>query len=116
MMLDDDCLFCKIIRRDIPADVVFEDDLVLAFRDISPQAPHHVLIVPKEHIPTTNDIGPLHDGYLAALFAAARAIASDLAVADGYRLVLNCGESAGQSVFHLHMHLLGGRAMRWPPG
>ncbi len=116
MPLDDDCLFCKIIRHEIPAGIVFEDDLVLAFRDINPQAPHHVLIIPKDHIPTTNDLGPLHDDYLSAMFAAARSIASDVAVADGYRLVLNCGERAGQSVFHVHMHLLGGRAMSWPPG
>jgi len=115
MPLSEDCLFCKIILREIPADIVYEDEQVLAFNDINPQAPHHVLIIPREHIPTADDIGPEHDAYVSGLFAAARAIVSERGL-DGYRLVLNCGERAGQSVFHVHMHLLGGRAMRWPPG
>ena len=117
MPLDDNCLFCKIIRGEIPADIVYDDALVLAFNDINPQAPHHVLIIPKEHVATLDDLGPEHDRYLAASFAAARAIAAQRGLdAGGYRLVYNCGERAGQSVFHVHMHLLGGRAFRWPPG
>ena len=117
MPLEEDCLFCKIIRGEIPADIVYDDEFVLAFNDINPQAPHHVLIIPKEHIATLDDLGPQHDGYLAAAFAAARGIAAHRGLnADGYRLVFNCGERAGQSVFHVHMHLLGGRAFRWPPG
>lgn len=117
MALSDDCLFCKIIRREIPAGLVYEDDLVLAFDDVNPQAPVHTLIIPKEHVATVNDLGAKHSGLLAAMFAAAKSVARAKSVADdGYRLVLNCHERAGQSVFHVHMHLLGGRAMRWPPG
>jgi len=117
MALIDDCLFCKIIRREIPSAIVREDELTLAFEDINPQAPVHLLIVPKDHIATVEDLGPEHDGYLAALFRAAQALAAERGlVGDGYRLVLNSGERAGQSVFHIHLHLLGGRAMRWPPG
>lgn len=117
MSLNDDCIFCKIIREEIPADIVYQDDLVLAFNDINPQAPVHILIIPKDHIETSNDITREHDDYLTALFSAARTLAAENAIADdGYRLVINCQEQAGQSVFHLHMHMLGGRAMRWPPG
>lgn len=117
MQPDPNCLFCKIALRQIPANVVREDDLALAFADIHPQAPTHVLIIPKIHVETVQEMGPEHDEYLLAMFAAARAIARDSGLAaDGYRLVLNCRERAGQSVFHVHMHLLGGRAMHWPPG
>lgn len=117
MVLDDDCIFCKIIRGEIPADIAFEDEQVLAFNDINPQAPVHVLIIPKEHIPTLNDIKAVHRSYLSAMFTAAQQVALERGIADeGYRLVLNCRELAGQSVFHIHMHLLGGREMHWPPG
>ncbi len=117
MTYDKENLFAKIIRKEIPSDPVFENDLVLAFADISPQAPVHVLIIPKADIATTNEITTEHDKYLGAMFAAARQIASDKGLAeDGYRLVINCQEGAGQTVFHLHMHLLGGRSLQWPPG
>ena len=117
MSLMDDCLFCKIIRDEIPTSKVFEDKMVLAFSDISPQAPTHILIIPKVHVATVQELSVEHDSYLSAMFAAARLIARDKGLADdGYRLVINCQERAGQSVFHLHMHMLGGRDMLWPPG
>lgn len=110
-------LFLKIIEREIPADVVYETDEVIAFRDINPQAPVHVLIVPKTHIRTINDIEEGQVAQVGALFLAAKEIARSAGIAeDGYRVVMNCGEGAGQSVFHIHMHLLGGRALSWPPG
>jgi len=110
-------LFLKIINREIPADIVHETGHVLAFRDINPQAPVHVLIVPKEHIRTINDIRPEHEQLVGKLFTAAREIAAKEGFADvGYRVVMNCNESAGQSVFHIHLHLLGGRPFVWPPG
>jgi histidine triad (HIT) family protein len=112
-----DCLFCKMVKGEIKPDVVFEDDEVLAFRDVNPQAPLHVLIVPKVHIPTINDLQPEHAGLVGRLFLAARQIARDEGVdARGYRTVLNCNPEAGQSVYHLHLHMLGGRPMEWPPG
>ncbi len=112
-----DCLFCRIANREIPADVVYEDDDLLAFRDIDPKAPVHILIIPKRHIATVNDVRPDHADLLSGLFIAAAKLARDQDLAeDGYRLVVNCQEGAGQSVFHLHMHLLGGRRMEWPPG
>lgn len=110
-------LFLKIIEREIPADVVYETDEVIAFRDINPQAPVHVLIVPKTHIRTINDIEEGQVAQVGALFLAAKEIARSAGIAEhGYRVVMNCGEGAGQSVFHIHMHLLGGRALSWPPG
>lgn len=115
--MSDSCLFCKIVRGEIPTDLVFENDHVLAFRDIAPQAPVHILIVPKQHLATVNDFRPEHRETLTQLLLAAPKIAVDQGVdEDGYRLVLNCQEGAGQSVFHVHMHLLGGRRMQWPPG
>jgi len=115
--MSDQCLFCRIARREVDAGVVFEDDAVLAFRDINPQAPVHVLIIPKQHVATVNDLRDEHAELLSRLFLTAAKIARDHDVADeGYRLVVNCQEGAGQSVFHLHMHLLGGRTFRWPPG
>jgi histidine triad (HIT) family protein len=111
-----DCLFCRIVTGEIPSDRVYEDDAVIAFRDINPQAPTHVLVVPRRHVADahalTDDDGPL----LAALFAAVRRIAADAGLTKGYRVVTNVGPEAGQSVFHLHLHLLGGRSMSWPPG
>ena len=110
-------LFMRIIDRQIPADIVYENDEVLAFRDINPQAPVHVLIIPKLHIRTINDVAREHEPLLGKLFSAAREIAVAEGIDEsGYRVVMNCGEGAGQSVFHIHLHLLGGRRLAWPPG
>jgi histidine triad (HIT) family protein len=112
-----DCLFCKIVAREIPGSIVFEDDHVLAFDDINPQAPTHVLLVPKRHIASLNDLTPGDDQIVGELARRAAAIAKERGIADkGYRTVLNTNRDAGQTVFHIHMHLLGGRAMQWPPG
>jgi len=112
----ENCLFCRMVRGEITPQTVLETDEVLAFRDISPRAPVHVLIIPKRHLPTVNDVQPEDAGLLGGLFVAARAVAAaEGLAADGYRLVVNCNANGGQSVFHLHMHLLGGQAMGWPP-
>lgn len=112
-----DCLFCKIVDGQIPATIVHRDDLVTAFRDINPQAPTHILIVPNKHVDGLAQLADEHAPALAAMFAAANKLAASEGVTqNGYRLVLNQGRDGGQTVFHLHMHLLGGRAMRWPPG
>lgn len=113
-----DCLFCKMASGEITPDaVVHRDDEVLAFRDISPQAPVHILVIPRVHIEHAHALGDAHSDLLAKLFAVARRIAEQEGIAGtGYRLVLNCNEDAGQTVYHLHMHLLGGRRMDWPPG
>ena len=110
-----DCLFCKIIAREIPTDIVYEDDFVLAFNDIMPQAPTHILVIPKKHISTINEA---EDGVLMGkLIISAKNIAKDLGFNDdGYRLVINCGEDGGQTVYHIHLHILAGRAFSWPPG
>lgn len=110
-----DCLFCKISSKQIPSKIVFESDDILAFHDVNPQAPVHILIIPKEHIATLDDIGDSEHRIIGKLTAAASGIAKDLKL-EGYRLVFNCNVLAGQSVFHLHCHLLGGRTMHWPPG
>jgi histidine triad (HIT) family protein len=111
------CLFCRIVAGEIPAKRVYEDDRVLAFEDINPQAPLHVLVVPKAHIATLNDLEPEHDGLIGRLVRTATAIAKQRGVAEsGYRTVLNCNSQAGQTVFHVHLHVLGGRSMGWPPG
>ncbi len=110
-------LFLKIIAREIPADIVYENDDVLAFRDLNPQAPLHVLIIPKIHIRTINDMQPENAELFGKLFLAAQEIAAQQGVAeDGYRVVMNCNSAAGQTVFHIHLHLLGGRQFSWPPG
>lgn len=112
-----DDLFLKIIEREIPADIVFENEELLAFRDIDPKAPVHVLVIPKRRIPTANDLQPTDGEMVGRLVLAAAEIARQEGLAeDGYRLVLNCNEQGGQSVYHLHLHLLGGRKMAWPPG
>lgn len=113
---DVDCLFCRIVAGEIPADRVLETDDVLALRDIEPQAPTHVLVVPKRHVPDVDSLEDEDAGLLAAMFAAVRRVAEAEGLASGYRVVTNVGAEAGQSVFHLHLHVLGGRAMRWPPG
>ena len=112
-----DCLFCKILAGDIPADIVFESDTAIAFRDINPQAPTHVVIIPRQHIATINDVGESDEKIVGSLYSAARNIAAAEGFAEeGYRTVMNCNEAAGQTVFHIHLHLLGGRALSWPPG
>ena len=112
-----DCLFCKIIAGDIPADIVYESETAIAFRDINPQAPTHVLVIPRKHIATINDIKPDDEKIVGSLYSAAREIATAEGFADeGYRAVMNCNEAAGQTVFHIHLHLLGGRGLGWPPG
>ena len=113
----DDCLFCKIVAGDIPAEIVYESDDAIAFRDINPQAPTHVLIIPRRHISTINDLETGDEELIGRLFSAAKAVAQQEDLGDsGYRTVMNCGEGAGQSVFHIHLHVLGGRPMLWPPG
>ncbi|MEE8496080.1 MAG: histidine triad nucleotide-binding protein [Xanthomonadales bacterium] len=112
-----DELFLKIINREIPAEIVYETDEVLAFRDINPQAPVHVLIIPKERIATINDLAPEHAELVGKLILTAAEIAREEGLSeDGYRLVMNCNKAGGQMVFHIHLHLLGGRQMTWPPG
>ena len=112
-----DCLFCKIINRAIPASLVYEDDRVIAFNDINPQAPTHVLVVPKRHIATLNDITTEDDQLVGELVRRAAAIAKERGLsAGGFRTVFNTNRDAGQTVFHIHLHLVGGRAMTWPPG
>ena len=112
-----DCLFCKMIAGEIKPDIVFEDDEVLAFRDVNPQAPLHVLVIPKIHISTVNDLTPEHASLVGRMYLAAQKIAADEGVAEpGYRMVMNCNAEAGQSVYHIHLHVLGGRPMSWPPG
>jgi len=110
-----DCLFCKIAAGEIPAEIVYEDDDVIAFNDISPQAPVHILLVPKKHIASTEYLDESNTDLIGKLVLAASKKAKKLNL-DGYRLVMNCNEIAGQSVFHIHCHLLAGRPMLWPPG
>lgn len=113
----DDCLFCKIADGRIPSDRVYEDDEVVAFRDIDPQAPVHVLVIPRRHIESADALTAADAATVMAMFAAAQRVARALGVAEsGYRLVTNIGADAGQSVPHLHLHLLGGRSLQWPPG
>ena len=110
-----DCLFCKIIAGDIPADKIYEDDDVLAFHDIGAQAPHHFLVIPKKHISTLNDVDDA--ALVGKLTLTASQIAKDFGFAEnGYRVVMNCNEQGGQTVYHIHLHCLGGRQMTWPPG
>ena len=112
-----DCLFCKIIAGEIPADIVYESDAAIAFRDINPQAPTHVLVIPRKHIATINDLQVGDEAVVGNLFLAAKEIAADEGIAKpGFRVAMNCNEAAGQTVFHLHLHLLGGRQLGWPPG
>jgi histidine triad (HIT) family protein len=115
-MVDTSCLFCKIAAREVPADIVRESDRVVAFRDIDPKAPTHILLIPKEHIASVSDIDEAHADVLVDIVQAATQLASAEGLSGGWRLVTNVGPDAGQSVFHLHFHLLGGRPMGWPPG
>jgi histidine triad (HIT) family protein len=111
------CLFCRIIAGEISSKLAYQDDELIAFHDINPQAPVHVLIVPRKHIATLNDVTPEDEPLIGRMHARAAALARQLGVADrGYRAVFNCNSEAGQTVFHIHLHLLGGRPMAWPPG
>ncbi len=111
------CLFCKIIEKEIPSKTVYEDERILAFEDINPQAPIHTLVIPKKHISRSLDISNDDNELIGQLFHVANKIAKDRGVAErGFRLVMNCNREAGQTVFHLHLHLLAGRIMHWPPG
>ncbi len=113
----DNCLFCKIINKEIPARIVYEDDFILAFEDINPQAPIHILLIPKDHFASLNELPEEKQGVIGHLFIKARDIANEKGVKDsGYRMVLNTEKDSGQEVFHTHFHLLGGRKMTWPPG
>ena len=111
------CLFCRIVAGDISAAKVFEDDRMIAFNDINPQAPMHVLVVPRAHIPSLNDLNASHDALAGEMIRRAAAIAAERGYAErGYRTVFNCNAEAGQTVFHIHLHVLGGRPLGWPPG
>jgi len=113
----EDCLFCKIAKKETPSRIVFENDSLLAFEDIDPQAPTHILIIPKEHFASLEEIPEGKQDILAELLLAARQIAKEKGLSErGYRIVLNTGKESGQAVFHVHFHLLGGRQMTWPPG
>ena len=110
-----DCLFCKIAGGEVPSEVAFQDDRVVVFRDINPKAPTHVLAIPRRHVPSLANLTDADGDLLGALFGAVRRVAQDAGLRD-YRVVSNIGAGAGQSVFHLHLHILGGRPMSWPPG
>ncbi len=116
MTANAECIFCKIVAGQIPAEKVWEDDLVLGFKDIHPEAPFHALLIPKEHIATLDDLEQDHEPLMGRLIWAASRIASEEGLSEGYRLVTNCRAAAGQEVFHIHVHLLGGRPFGWPPG
>ena len=112
-----DCIFCRIAARQIPASIVYEDDRVLAFNDTNPQGPTHILLIPKRHIATLNDLTSADDGIVGELVRRASAIAADRGIsAGGYRVLFNTNRDAGQTVFHIHLHLIGGRTLTWPPG
>lgn len=110
------CLFCKILAKEIPANIVFEDPELLAFRDINPQAPTHVLIIPKQHIASINEANSKDEQLLGSMILTAKKLADSEKLTEGYRLVFNVNSGGGQEVYHIHLHLLGGRQMTWPPG
>ena len=111
-----DCLFCKIAAGDIPADILYEDDDVVAFRDIAPQAPVHFLVIPRRHLATFAEVGEKEDALIGKMMRVGAAVAAENGIGNGFRVTLNNGADAGQLVFHLHMHVLGGRDLGWPPG
>lgn len=111
-----DCIFCKIACGDIPSEKLYEDDSIIAFRDLDPQAPVHILFIPKAHITSVSEITEENGAVVGHIFASAAKLAKELGLDNGYRIVTNCGDDGGQSVGHLHFHLLGGRALGWPPG
>lgn len=110
------CLFCKIVKKEIPTSLTYEDEKVIAFPDIDPQAPIHQLIIPRHHIATLNELTPKDYDLVGQLFKAAQHLSKVFEIQTGYRTVINCEKGGGQSVFHLHLHLLGGREFHWPPG
>ncbi|MBD3386473.1 HIT domain-containing protein [candidate division KSB1 bacterium] len=111
------CLFCQIAEKKIPSDIMYEDESMLAFRDIDPQAPTHFLVIPKEHIETLNDLTPEKSSLIGDMVNRARELAGEEGISEsGYRMVMNCNRDGGQAVFHIHLHLLGGRSLGWPPG
>lgn len=113
----DDCLFCKMVQGEIKPDTLYEDEHVLAFKDVNPQAPVHFLVIPKQHIATLNDLDDSHTELIGRMYLAAKKIAKEQGIAEGgYRSLINCNTEAGQSVWHVHLHVLGGRTMAWPPG
>jgi histidine triad (HIT) family protein len=112
-----DCLFCKIVRGELPAKKVHEDADTVAFQDLNPQAPTHLLVIPRRHVATMNDLGEADEALVGKLFRVGAKLARERGIADsGWRAVMNANRDAGQTVFHIHLHVLGGRAMRWPPG
>lgn len=111
-----DCIFCKIVNGEIPATKVYEDDLVVAFNDLEPQAPTHILVIPKEHISSASDVTEENSKVIAHIFEVIAKLSKDLKMDDGFRVVNNCGDSAGQTVKHIHFHLLSGRNFTWPAG
>jgi histidine triad (HIT) family protein len=115
-MPENDCLFCRIIAGDVPSNMVLQDDLAIAIRDVNPQAPTHVLVIPREHIESLDDASQKDEALLGHLLRMAARTANQEGLAEGYRTVINNGPAAGQTVFHLHVHVLGGRQMKWPPG
>jgi len=110
------CIFCDIVKRKVPAKIVYEEDKIIAFEDINPQAPVHILLIPKKHISSANEIASDDVSLIGRIFFVAKKIAKDKNITDGFRIVVNSGEKAGQTIYHLHFHLLGGRKFRWPPG
>lgn len=112
-----DCIFCKIIKKEIPSKIVYEDDMVIAFEDVNPQAPVHLLIVPRKHIPTLLDLTPEDNQLIGHIFLTANNLAKNKGISvSGFRTVFNCNKDAGQAVYHIHLHIFGGRGMAWPPG
>ena len=115
--MNKDCLFCKIIKKEVPTQIRFENEFTLAFDDINPQAPTHILIIPKVHISTLNDVGESYTNLVGEIVKSSSIIAKKIGIeTKGYRTVFNCNQDAGQTIFHIHLHLLGGRALAWPPG
>ena len=111
-----DCIFCKIANGEIPSQIVYEDEKIIAFKDLAPQAPVHFLVIPKEHIKCADEITDKNSDVIAHIFTKIPTIAKDLGIENGYRIVNNCGSDGGQTVGHLHFHVLGGRLLAWPPG
>lgn len=117
MNRDSGCIFCRIASKEVPSRIVFEDEKIVAIEDINPQAPVHLLVIPKKHIPTIQDITDNEKDLMSALFLVINRMAAERGISEkGYRVVINCGPSGGQTVYHLHLHLIGGRYMKWPPG